>query len=507
MKSQGIRHELLRTGMGCFLFASGVTVLNVLLLPYARACYGYGAPAEFIALGLSLALFVLLGKTLRRTDDTRLAHIRRIAVPGFLLALLALQLLCGYLMEYTPSGDNFMLYNGSQMLASDGNFERYPDFGLYLARFSNQWGFLLMLTAFYKALFALGIANTFFPLVLVQALLYTAGIRAALDIARRLRGVRGELMLLCMLALCLPLYMAAGVLYTDTFSLPFVLLALDFALRAAQAQDARGQIANAALCGLMTVIGGQIKMIVAIVLIAAVIVWLLTMRPGRALLCAGLCAAMMAASSFGVQQIMLGQVLDPAVYAQQHTPIIHWIMMSIPTGDNPYGGFSGDYGITWGMMDEGASHEEVMASIYTRMKDRIYTLRYPSRLITAALRKNAAGMGDGTFGMTEMLDDGPVRENALSAIVLEGRAHYPLYTAVCSGMFMAHMLLAFLGCLRDIRRRDLRAALLYVAMFGMMFFLMIWEARSRYVFGFVPVVLLLSCACVTGGEHEKEPDA
>lgn len=37
---------------------------------------------------------------------------------------------------------------------------------------------------------------------------------------------------------------------------------------------------------------------------------------------------------------------------QHHTPTIHWIMMSIPTGDNPYGGATGDYGITWGMMED-----------------------------------------------------------------------------------------------------------------------------------------------------------
>ncbi len=45
-----------------------------------------------------------------------------------------------------------MLYNGSQMLAADGNFDHYTDFYLYLSRYSNQWGFMLMLTGFYKLL-------------------------------------------------------------------------------------------------------------------------------------------------------------------------------------------------------------------------------------------------------------------------------------------------------------------------------------------------------------------
>ena len=180
-------------------------------------------------------------------------------------------------------------------------------------------------------------------------------------------------------------------------------------------------------------------------------------------------------------------------------------MMSIPTADNPYGGATGDYGITWGMMDEGATRKEIMDSIYTRIRDRVYTLRYPNRLIAAALRKNASLFGDGTFGMTEMLDDGPVRENAVSSVVLEGRAHYGLYSAVTSGIWIAQMLLAASGCLRDIRRRDLRAALPCIALFGMMLFLMLWEARGRYIFSFVPVMLLLGALAMAGKAREDAP--
>ena len=40
-----MREKLLKTGMGCFVFASGVGVANTLLLPYARAHFAWpGAP-------------------------------------------------------------------------------------------------------------------------------------------------------------------------------------------------------------------------------------------------------------------------------------------------------------------------------------------------------------------------------------------------------------------------------------------------------------------------------
>lgn len=507
MNAQHVKKELLRTGMGFFAFASGVVLINGLLLPFARAYYGYPWALTLACFVLFASAFVMLGKRLAAEDEEKLACIAKRAVPAYLAVLFAVQVILGYWMEYTPLGDNMMLFNGPRMLALEGSFDNYPDFGLYLARYSNQWGFFLMMTGAFKLLHAAGVTRFFLAFVVILAALHTAGFASLLRIAKRIRGARGQLALLALLFCCLPVWLAASVLYTDTFSMPFVILALEAALRAAGQKDAKRQIGCALLCALFALIGGQIKMTAAIVLIAAMIVWLMEMKPLRAAVCILLCGAMFFCGHAAVRRIMLAHVVDPAVHAQQHTPAIHWIMMSIPTGDNPYGGYTGDYGITWGMMDAGAPREEIMDSIYTRMKDRIYTLRYPNRLITAALRKNAAAMCDGTFGMTEMLDDVPVRENVVSSFVLSGRAHYPVYGALCTGMHMACMLLALAGCAYDIRRRDVRLAIVYIAVFGMMLFLMIWEARSRYLFSFVPLLLLLASALVArmpGRENHEE---
>ena len=44
--------------------------------------------------------------------------------------------------------------------------------------------------------------------------------------------------------------------------------------------------------------------------------------------------------------------------------------------------------------------------------------------------------------------------------------------------------------------------MLYVAFFGATLFLMLWEARSRYLFGFVPVLLLLAARGVIGRKED-----
>ena len=505
-KTGTVRENLLRTGMGCFAFAAGMTLVNIMLLPFARMYHGYRAVETLAACVLALSMYALWGRWLMRTDEMRLEEISRRWVPVCVTVLFVIQVTLGYMMEYTPSGDNFMLYNGSKMLASDGNFARNPDFGLYLARFSNQWGIVLIFTGLWKLSTLLGLERAYMLVMVVQALLYIPGVLSTLGAARRVRGVRAQLMLLAILMTCMPLYLASSVLYTDTFSLPFVMMALNLALRVIQEKDAKRQLMLCAACGLIMAIGGMIKMTVAIMLIAAAIVWALTLKPVRAAACVGLCSVMLLASNALVSRTMLGGPIDIEVYEQQNTPTIHWFMMSIPTADNPYGEFSGDYALTWRMMDEGESREVIMDSIYTRIKDRIYTLRYPDRLLMAALRKNGAAFGDGTFGLTEMLDDDPVRRNVISSVVLSFGEHYATYRAIASGIFFAHLLMAVAACVRDIRRRDLSMGIGYVAAFGMMLFLMLWEARTRYFFGYVPVILLLGSMAIDikreGRHHE-----
>ncbi len=488
-----VRARLLLCGMGIALFALTATTINAALLPFARALYGYSALPCLAAMAATLGLIAFVSRRMARADEERLARIAGVTRPAFLLLLLAVHLLMGYLMEYTPMGDNHMLYDGPATLARLGNFGG-DDYDLYLARYSNQWGFFLMVTGFFKLLLALGIENRFYALVVVQAALYALAMYSLLRMARNRFGVRAELMLTLLLALCLPLWLAAAVLYTDTFSLPFVVFALIFALRVPEQKHMSGVLLSAFLCGLMAFIGCQIKMTVAIVLMAAVIVWALTMRFPRALAAALLSGAIVIGGTQAVHRVMTTFVLDPAMVEQNHTPTIHWVMMSIPTADNPYGGYAGDYGITWGMQEAGATKAEVMDSIYARMKDRIYTLRYPNRLALAVLRKNANSQGDGSFGMTEMLDDGPVRPNGISEFVLESGRFYPLYAAICSGVWFAMLACAALQVFADIRRRDMRRVIPIIALLGMQLFLLIWEARSRYMFSFVPAALLLA-AC------------
>lgn len=500
-----IRKRLLLSGMGCFLCFGVMTVLNVLLLPFSSECHGYARFPLFFVFAVCFALFLILGRTVRQISDADIRKMLKIAKPAYIVCLLVLQIALGYALEYTPSGDNALLYNGAKMLADGVEIRSNAFYYEYYSHFSNQFGFLILLYGLRSMLLSLGITAFFLPQVIVQAMLYALAVHALTITATKLSGYKSEFLLLILLAACFPVYLAAGVLYTDTYSAPFIAFVLCFAIQAQQAESKKKQIIFAFLAGLCAMIGGPIKMTVFIMLMAVGIVWALTMKPARAALCIGLCALMALGSmSVAKQYVLSHDIVSETDYNQHNTPAIHWVMMSIPSSDNPYGTLSNDYGITWNMMKEGATKQEIMSSILSRMKDKIYTLRYPDRFFKAMMRKNGNAFGDGTFGMTEMLDDGPVRRNAISEIVLEDGRYYMAYKTICTGGYLAIFALALLSCLRDIREKDVKAAIPTIAMFGIMLFLMLWEARSRYFFGFVPVLLLLAARSLSKGACKRE---
>ena len=93
-----MREKLLKTGMGCFVFASGVGVANTLLLPYARALFGYPVWGTWAAYAAALLLFCLAGRAVSVLEDEKAARLARVIAPTFIACLFAAHLLMGYLL-------------------------------------------------------------------------------------------------------------------------------------------------------------------------------------------------------------------------------------------------------------------------------------------------------------------------------------------------------------------------------------------------------------------------
>lgn len=78
-----IRPALLRTGMGCFAFTAGISLFNVLFLPYARANYGYSAAVTLGVYAAALCALRGAGRSIGRVEKDRAGKSRKSACANF----------------------------------------------------------------------------------------------------------------------------------------------------------------------------------------------------------------------------------------------------------------------------------------------------------------------------------------------------------------------------------------------------------------------------------------
>lgn len=235
MKKTPFRSRLLSVGMALFSLVIAACLLNILFFPYARGLHNmtFLGPAVVFVVYVLIALG--LSRLLKRTDSQVLEHCAARIVPAFLLISLILMLLCGFWLAHKPFCDNAYVLHGADIISRYGNFPTGLDDSTYtyLLRFHNQWGFtmLLSLLPFERLTASIGSNGILYLLSGIEAILYTFAFFVLLRTVKARFGVRAQLQLVWGLASFLPHYTASAVLYTDTFSMPFVLLALCCMLR------------------------------------------------------------------------------------------------------------------------------------------------------------------------------------------------------------------------------------------------------------------------------------
>ena len=240
----------------------------------------------------------------------------------------------------------------------------------------------------------------------------------------------------------------------------------------------------------MSFIGAQIRFTSIIAAIACLIVLAFEKR-GRAFVCAAaLLMAVMLSGNAAVDAYTHTHLSEEDIYKNE-LPRLHHIAMGLPIHEDHGYGQYGEGGwliFSTSFEDPQERKEALMAEIV----DRLYYLRYPSRLLNMMSRKNLSTFGDGTFLLNEIIEaDAPQTDNVVKQIIFHQGAAYPVYYHLCTGMFMAQMIVACLACVQALKRRDASGAAIFVSLVGIFLVLCMWETRGRYFFQYQ---MMLLCA-------------
>lgn len=413
---------------------------------------------------------------------------------GYLLIMFLLQMTAGLRLRFTPFGDMGSVYDGAVSLAETGSMDAWKDYFYY---FPNNLGLLSVLKGAFSFGKAVGFTDYFLIGILLGSLSLLIMMFSIIIICKKLLGTDYAVLSMLLMALCLPFYFSAAAFYSDVMSMAapalFYLLYLYSKEKTSWKKKLPFYLGMAFTAG----IGMEIKITVVIIVIAVAIEMLLKENWKHLLLMLGIQIAIISGIFAGVNSMFYPNILDKEQARLQNTPLTHWIMMGAQ-GNGNYN--PQDYEFTRSYQNP----EEREKAIEKEIMRRYQTMGL-SGYKKLLKNKTIIAFGDGTYGISDFLDDGPICTTALHDYILYESTYYGHYRTFCQGIFIMVFLFMLLGGIGSLRKSN--SSLSYhvltpgMAFLGLWIFLMLWEVSARYFSNYISILLL----CAMLGIKHTEP--
>lgn len=373
--------------------------------------------------------------------------------------------------------------------------DHYPTPGSYFRLFPNNIPLYLLLIAVLKP-FALFGANLEAVAIGFNILCIDVSLLLTYLTVKKLTGrkISGFMALLLAVA-TLPILCYVAIYYTDTVTLPFPILTYHLWLLSKDS-IAEGNKKQAAvrlgLMGLAAAFGASLKLSAGFMLAAVVIDACLTYKPLKALKAVGI-SLLCFLTLYGASSLITRHT--PAVIddeEQFYIPKQHWVMMGLK-GNGNYN--DADYQLTLSVHGEDRD-DFVKAEIRNRLKG------YGSigGFMEHIEEKCAFVWGEASYMASYKID----RSRAMPWPVVDDYLiytgdYYYLVAPYNQAMLFLNLVSAAAAALWQLlgrKKHDLLPCL--IALFGLFLFLCIWEARSRYLFNYLPVFITVTTCCLCG---------
>lgn len=495
---KNILRALLLCGMGLMIPCYAFTVLNVTLSPWPLYERNH---LLLVMMTAACALALILGmRWLDRREAFFERHEKRVLLAAAVFYF-AVQMAMAHALRFVPMTDVEQCYTAAQLIVDTGTFGNVERPWVYFTRYPFNLGFVYLLSGIFRFFGAMGWGDRFIQAALVCTALFTLGLLAAARMCRRLGGVRAQTRMLLLFASCLPFLYCTTQLYTDAFSLSFPVMTVYAFVRLRESDTMKGRILWAAAFAAAAAFGAQIRFTAVIAAIACVIALVFEKR-GRALAWALVMLAFAFSGANALVERETAHHLSAEDIHRNELPRLHHIAMGLPIHEDEGYGQYGDGG--WLIFSTSFEDpQERREALMTEIIDRVYYLRYPNRMLNMISRKNLSTFGDGRFGLDELIAaDDPEPDNAVKQVIFRTGSFYKPYYYLCTGMFMAQMIVAAMACVQAIRRRDTSGAPLFIALVGIFLVLCAWETRARYFFQY-EMMLLCAGALLDSCKSEK----
>lgn len=485
---------LRRTANWIFAVIFGLILLCCLPAVAKAGWWLFTAPF-FLAAGLALCALV------PRIPEKYCTRVFAASLAVWALAIFGL----GWLLRLDPQWDFGAIYHGALDLAANGRFVTYEK---YLLESSNNFFITLVLCTAFKTGSVFGLSPDVTG-ILLNSLALAASVLFLYLALRKSCGAHFALVSAFICYFFVPMVWYAPVFYTDTLSMPFVMLSVWAAVCAKNADTYKKTVLWSAGFAAAVFIGYLVKGSTVIVLIAFVVAALLlglyknrvdagkkSNRPAaKAALAACAAALVVFALLFAGWRLWFlnNPYLNLAEHERYRLPPAHYIMMGLE-GD---GGYNGPDYLLSTEIDSLALRKEAN---YQKINQRLSSYGVGGLLLHLQ-QKTAFTWADGTYFAPMKLCMYPKSEFWLHRWILPGSKDFVYFkniTTAAQGMLLC---LLFGGALKAALCKKPRVDICFfarMAVAGLAILLTVWETRSRYLVSFAPLLVLLAADALFG---------
>lgn len=432
------------------------------------------------------------------------------AIIGLIALNAALQIICLNYLKVRPSWDFGAIMTAAGDIASGhairnwGYFQEYP-FNIYTAVLVGTYQYLAGGSP--SAPYTLNILSVISSIIGACLLVY------------RLYGHKSAVLAAFFLLGMTPLYMNIPIVYTDTLSMPFAVWTVY--LWTFIRNGHKNTILYCILIGLSAAAGYLIKPVAAAGLAAFAVDFLMNRGKyrQRAFLKHLAAALPLAAalitfvvSIFAFRAYVSWKGFDSRIDSNKSLPYTHWLMMGMNTiaaeggTSSGYGGFSAaDLKFSRTYPTTMAKKIAEIGMIKTRL--RHFGITGYGKFL---LKKIEWTWTDGTYFVPVKLSRLPIKRTILHKFVLfsNGKSN-KLYLIFTQFIQTAMLAMILLGCLSALKNSCSKASksrnadallslrtdayrLMTLMCLGLMFFLLFWETRSRYLIFMIPIFVVMT---------------
>ena len=469
-------------GMALSIPCLAATVLNNCLTKWPL--YPHSRMAYCVLTLLMALLFFILRKMIHSSTFRLTTKVLVIAAAGFF----CVQLICASMLRHTPFTDTEQIVTAAVNLARTGKFETSPRSYQYFSWYPFNLGTVYLYAFLFKVLGFIGITDHYMIIAVFAGLLFAAGLVCGAKAADSISGGQAALLFLVLCALTFPFYYCTAELYTDVLALPFPMIVL-YLFRRARATVSKTRYIYHILFALFSLFGFIIRVTTLIVPVACLISALFEKRFRLFFICLVLTCLSLLVGGFAMESAN-ERHLGKENLRVHRLPVWHYLAMGLPVHEDEGYGQYGDGG--WLILSTSFDDPEARdARLKQEIWDRLYYIRYPSRMANMFSRKNVSTFGDGTFHLNQLIEaDEHEITNALKTVIYAGGSEFTFYFHLCTAIFYAQMILAGVTCVQAAASRFTEPAPVFISLVGAFIYLTFWETNARYFFMFEFLLLL-----------------